>query len=136
MTANLTVTAALPAGGQTLTLTGSLTPPGSGLTFDWSHEQLGCLSLGEVATLATEGRAAAALPAGVSALDSLQLCSFNLTFGYAAGTPTIMQFSFATEPGATWEIVPGQHALSRSGSSSRRAASHRREAPGSPTAAM
>ncbi|HTU74885.1 MAG TPA: hypothetical protein VMG38_15330 [Trebonia sp.] len=115
VSAGLTVTATVTAGGQALTLTGSLAQPAPGLspalTFDWPHQQLGSLSLREVAALATEGRAAAALPAEATPLDSLHLCSFNLTFGYAAGTPTIMQFSFATDPGATWEIVPGKHVL-------------------------
>ncbi len=115
VTASLAVTATLPVGGQSLSLAGSLAA-GASMTFQAVHgQQAGGLSLGDAVSLTAANLTAVAVPAAVPLFDRLQLSSCTLSFGFSPGTPTILQFSLDAEPGATWEIVPGQHVLEQVG---------------------
>jgi len=107
VTVSLTVIATLPAGQEMISLDGTL-GDGSVVGFEWSQGPGGHLSLADAAALATDGRAVSWLPAGVPALDSLQLSSLSLSLGYTPGSTTTMEFGFAARPHAAWEILPGQ----------------------------
>jgi hypothetical protein len=116
VTADLELDATLAAGPRTLALHGTLTSDG-GLHLAMSEAAGASLSLGDAVAVAGGGAAPGGLadivPAGVALFGSLRLSAAELRIGGAYGTA--LTFTLDTEPGATWDIVPGQHVLKKIG---------------------
>lgn len=112
--AGLAVTATLAIGQHAISLHGSLGTDG-GLVFSWDHSQGGTLSLTDAASVAIGGQAGALVPPDMPPFNSLGLTAFTLSFGYLTGVATIMSFTLDAGQDAIWDIIPGQHVLTKIG---------------------
>ncbi len=114
ITAGLAVTATLASGQHTISLHGTL-GANSGLSFTWDTSQGETLSLADAATIAADSEIVPLLPPDLPPFSTLSLTSFTLSFGYLAGVATLLGFTLDAGPDAIWDIIPGQHVLTKIG---------------------
>jgi len=114
LTADLAITATLAAGQHIISLNGTL-GANSGLSFTWDTSQGETLSLTDAATFAADSDVVSLLPPDLPPFSSLNLTSFMVSFGYLAGVATLLRFDLDAGPEAVWDIIPGQHVLTKIG---------------------